>query len=791
MIRSLMGAVSQVVEKLYTDFLVNIGFLLASKDRIKLLRLALGLVDPGTVEYARVLFELLPFLSVDDKRRYGDEALRSSVPSLSDFVVMSSCFDYLPKEDVTKRVKSYIDPLQRALLQTDSHENRSRGFTSFILQYGLASTIQYENDAVLVMANIAKQEELLDDALKWLGKSRLWSARIKMAQAWILYSRAIRTAPQRMLELFSQSSKEAIAALKVVQKLRDYESLFSGFRLLFLISYRVFLISDSKRSKISVNRRRMRKYAQLSIEFAEAILDPVKLASAYSNLGVTLWGQAELHSDPSKRRRLLEEAREQFLKAVLTARSVNAELAQLPLYNAGLVLCSLSELEPNVVKYNELLEGALKEMEDVVESSSDLTAPRIRVSAITMKLLCMDELARINPVNVTREVLAELDHIDKELEELRSKTYESHLFAYAYQNLSLYCLRLLRVGGKDQKQLLDKAEKSALKACEIAQEVSLNEIIGGSLYNIATVQMIRAILDHDVKLLMEADRTVKRSCEVLYRIGDLRFLVAQSFGIEVQVMKYGYTGDQKELDRAIALSRKAASDFTSHKYPQLAGEELFRLATLYMLVGADRKAEHSLNEAAKLFRKSGEENPRFRKEAQDFSMTCSAMYKLVQAQIAFKAGKQSKARRLAEEAEKEMMRAKARWREIWLIRGFKELIAGNLGEAKASLTRIIKESLEVLEDKNPTSTGYTARKLMDFINQEGGKRKVLPPTSIDLPLKSEAILAALRIENLSKRISSAPAASSNIGARELNIEDIRDIINRLAKIENKSEKNNE
>ncbi len=789
MIRSPVGVVSWVIEKLYTDFLVNIGFLLTSKDRIKLLRLALCLADQATVGYARVLFELLPFLSVDDKRRYGDEALRRSVPSLSDFVVMSSCFDYLPKEDVTKRVKSYIDPLQRALLPIDSYENRSRGFASFILQCGLASTIECENDSVLVIANFAKQEALLDDALKGLGKSRLWSARIRLAHAWILYSRAIRTAPQRMLELFRQSSKEVIAAIKVGQKLRDYESLFSGFRLLFLISYRVFLISDSKRSKMSVNRKQMRKYAQISIEFAEAMLDPVKLASAYSNLGVTLWGEAELHSDPNKRRWLLEEAREQFLKAVLTVRSVNAELAQLPLYNAGLVLCSLSELEPDVVKYNELLEGALKEMEDVVRSSSDLTAPRIRVSAITMKLLCMDELARINPVNVTHEVLAELDHIDKELEELRSRTYESHLFAYAYQNLSLYCLRLLRVGGKDQKQLLDKAEKSAVKACEIAQKVSFNEIIGGSLYNIATVQMIRAILDHDVKLLMEADRTVKRSCEALQRIGDLRFLVAQSFGIEVQVMKYGYTGEQKELNRAIALSRKSVSDFISHKYPQLAGEELFRLATLYMLLGAYAKAEHSLNEAAKLFRKSGEDNPRFRKEAQDFSMTCSAMHKLVQAQMAFKAGKQWKAGRLAEEAEKEMVRAKARWREIWLIRGFKQLIAGNLREAKANLARIIKESLEVLEDNNPTSTGYAARKLMDFINQEGRKSKALPPTSIDLPLKSEAILAALRIENLTKQVSSVPATSSHTGARELNIEDIREIIKRLAKIENKSDKN--
>jgi tetratricopeptide (TPR) repeat protein len=340
-------------------------------------------------------------------------------------------------------------------------------------------------------------------------------------------------------------------------------------------------------------------------------------------------------------------------------------------------------------------------------------------------------------------------------------------------------------------QLLERAEKSTLKTYEISKEVSLNWGIGGSLYNIATIQLIRAILINDVKLMMEAGQTVKRACKALQKSGDLRFLVAQSFGIEVQVMKYGYTGDQKELDRAIALSRKSVSDFISQKFPHLAGEELFRLATLYMLKSADRKAEHSLSKAAKLFRKSGEVNPRFWKEAQDFSMTCNAMYKLVQAQTAFKAGKQSKAGRLAEEAEKEMIRAKARWKEIWLIRGFKELIAGNLTEAKASLTRIIKESLEVLEAKNPTSTGYAAKKLMDFINQEGGKRKVLPPTSIDLPLKSEAILAALRIEKVSKQISSVPAASSRMGARELSIEDIREIIKKLTKIEDESDKKNE
>jgi hypothetical protein len=314
-------------------------------------------------------------------------------------------------------------------------------------------------------------------------------------------------------------------------------------------------------------------------------------------------------------------------------------------------------------------------------------------------------------------------------------------------------------------------------------------MLGAALYNIATTQMIRAILDRDVKLLTEAGRTAKRSAEVLDRIGDLRFLVAQSFGIEIEVTKYGYTGDYRDLDKAIASSRKAVSDYVAHKYPQMAGEESFRLATLNMLRGADRKAEHALNEAAKLFRKSGKDNPRFRKESQDFSIMCIATHKLVQAEIAFKAGKKSRATRLVEEAEKEMIKAKARWREVWLIRGFKELIAGNLQEARINLARIIKESLDVLEDKNPTSTGYSAKKLVDYINLEPAKRKALPPTAIEMPLRSEAILAALRLEKLSKEISSSPTAGAYMEARELNIEDIRDIINRLtAKEEKKSNK---
>jgi hypothetical protein len=413
-----------VNENLYADFLAGISFLLPSKDRVKLLRLALDLAEPGTAEDARILFELVPFLSVDDKLRYGSEALNRTVPSLRDLVVMLSCFDYLPREDTVKKIKSSIDPLERVILRSDSDKNAIRGFASFVLQECLALIVECESDSVLVTALIAKQEELLRDAMIFLEKSLLWSSRVKLAQAWILYSRAIRISRQRMPELFRQSVREAITALRVPERLCDYKSLFSGYRLLFLISYRTFLASDLKTRENNSISRRMRKYSELSSKFAEAIVDPVKLASAESNIGATCWAQAQLHSDPSRKRRLLEEARQKYLNAVLAVKGVSKELTLLPLFNAGSVLISLSALEQNVVKYSELLETALGEIDDVIKSSSDTTAPRIRVSAIAAKLLCMDELARITPPNVTNEVLRELDRISGELERLRSRTYD-------------------------------------------------------------------------------------------------------------------------------------------------------------------------------------------------------------------------------------------------------------------------------------------------------------------------------------------------------------------------------
>jgi hypothetical protein len=129
----------------------------------------------------------------------------------------------------------------------------------------------------------------------------------------------------------------------------------------------------------------------------------------------------------------------------------------------------------------------------------------------------------------------------------------------------------------------------------------------------------------------------------------------------------------------------------------------------------------------------------------------------------------------------------ARWREIWLIRGFKELIAGNLEEARTNLSRIIRESLDVLEDKNPTSTGSAAKRLVKFMSEGVTTDRALPPTSIDLPLKSEAILAALRLRKLSKQISTTSAISMSEESEGLDVDDIRDIIKRLMTRENREE----
>jgi tetratricopeptide (TPR) repeat protein len=775
-----------VIESLYSDFLAGIGFLLAKTDRVKLLRLSLDLAEPGTVDHARILFELMPFLSVDEKIGYGKKALEDSEQSLSDLVILESCIDYLPRENTIGKMKSCAQSLERAILRGDFEGTFARGFAPFILQRSLVLAIEYEDDSVSAIANMAKQEEFLNDALKYLQQSILWSSRIKLAEAWILYSRAIRTSRHRMLVLFRQSNRKATGALKALEELSDYESLYSVCRLLFLMNYWVFLASDLKTRKTGLSIGRMKKYSELSGKYAEAITDPVKLAMANSNMGVSLWGQAQVASNLGKRRRLLEDAREKYMSAALAFRQVNdKESALKALFNVGNVLIFLSTLEQNVVKYSELLESALKEFDDIIRSSAVSSASRIRVAAIAGKLLCMDELARINPVIPTDEVLTQLDQIGIELDELSSRSYDPYFFAYAYENLSLYCLRLLRVRGKEQKELLGKAEENATKAYEIAEKIPLYEMMGAGLYGIAATQMIRAVMTHDLGLLTEAGRTAKRSAEVSERIGGFKSLIAKSFGIEIQVAKYGYTGERRDLDRAIELSREAVPEYAAQKYLQMAGEESFRLATLYMLRGSDEKAEHTLNEAARLFRKSAREEPRFSKETQDFSITCIATRLLVQAQIAFKAGKKLRAIRLAEEAEREMMSAKARWREVWLIRGFKQLIVGNLQEARTNLSRIIRESLDILEDTNPTSTCHTARRLMEFMNQKRAKKRALPPTAIDLPLKSETVLAALRLEKLSKQISNASSRGVYVEAEELDMEDIREIIKRLTEKESK------
>jgi tetratricopeptide (TPR) repeat protein len=776
-----------VIESLCADFLAGIGSLLAKTDRVKLLRLSLDLAEPGTVDHARILYELIPFLSVEDKARYGKKALDSTDQSLSDLVILVSCFDYLPREDAVEEMKSGVQSLEHVILRGDFDGTFARGFASFILQQSLALTIDYEGDSVSAIANIARQDEFLRDALKFLEGSVVWSARIKLAQAWTLYSRAVRTSQHRMLELFRQAIGKAIVGLKVLKELNDYESLYSGCQLLFLMNYWIFLASDLRTRKKGLFCGRMKKYSELSGKYAEAITDPVKLAMANSNIGVTMWGQAQVTSNLSQRRRLLEGAREKYLSAAMAFRRVNDEESALKaLFNVGNVLIFLSTLEQNIVKYSELLESALREFDDVIRSSSTSSGPRIRVAAIAGKLLCMDELARINPVIPTNEALTQLDQIGRELAELRAGSYDPYFFTYAYVNLSLYYLRLLRVRGKEEEELLDKAEENATKAYEIAEKIPLMEMIGSALYGIATTQMIRAVMKHDVRLLTEAGRTAKRSAEVLERIGGYKFLVVKSFCIEIQVAKYGYTGDQKDLDRAIELSREAVPEYAAHKYPQMAGEESFRLATLYMLRSADKKAEHTLSEAARLFRRSGKEDPRLSNETRDFSITCNATRKLVQAQMAFKSGKKLRAIKLVEEAERQMTSAKARWREVWLIRGFKELIAGNLQEARTNLAHIIKESLDILEDTNPTSTGHTARRLMDFMDQGQVRKRTLPPTAIDLPLKSEAILAALRLEKLNKEISTASPVGVYAEAG-LGIEDIREIIKRLMKTESKEE----
>jgi tetratricopeptide (TPR) repeat protein len=219
---------------------------------------------------------------------------------------------------------------------------------------------------------------------------------------------------------------------------------------------------------------------------------------------------------------------------------------------------------------------------------------------------------------------------------------------------------------------------------------------------------------------------------------------------------------------------------------QFAGEELFKLATVHMLFQDNRKAENALDEAAQLFKKSGEIEPAFKRESVKYVSTCKATKKLVQAQIVFNTGNKVKAMRLVEQAEKEMVQANARWREVWLIRGFRELILGNLEEAKNNLVRVVKESLDVVDDKNPTSTGHTAKKLVSLIDEEGKTKKRLPPAAIDLPLRSESIVAADRLDRFSKKLSSVTSLEAS-EEKKVNVDEIREMVKKIMGIEDRKE----
>jgi hypothetical protein len=778
-----------VAEELYTSFLLGIAPLLKGKNRVKLLRLALRLSDAGSLEYSRILYELCPYLSVDEKRAYGTEVMKKgNSTSLSNLVTLTSCFEYLRKDEAAKIIRTYIEMLGERSSSVDSDAATFlEGFKSYSLQQALATVVDHEIDSVSTVANIARQEELLDKARVSLKGSPLWSARIKLADAWLSYSRALLSSTGTRSELLDGARKEALTALKSIQKVDDHLSSYSGHRLLFIIGYRKFLALNPKEKKTNNLLRQMRRDAELSVRAAENLVDPAKLAGAYTNAGIALRHQAERERDLMQRRRTLFAARELHLKAVSTARSVNDELVPLHLYNAGADLIALSRNEPDIARLTEIHETVLKEMDEVIKLSNSSTEPGIRASALSVKLNCMDELSAMNPVTITKEVLAELDQLSNELDELQSQTRDKRIFAHSFMYLSLHCLRLLRASGANQKELIQKAETNALKAYEIAKQTENYSIMGLILYNTAGILTVKGIVNHDLSTLEDAIDAVGKSCRILAEIGDLGLPLCQSLATEIHIVKYGYTGRKKELNDAIASSSNSISYWISKEYFQLAAEESFRLATVYMLIDEDKKAEAVLNEAAKLFRRSGKRDPKFKKVYDNFSATCKATSKLVRAQIAYRAGQQSTAKHLVGQAEQEMIRANARWREVWLIRGFKELVSGNLVEAKRNLARVIEGSLDVLEDQNPTTTGHTAKKLVSFIEQDRDRKK-FPPTVIDLPLRGDLVLAALKLDRISQQLSSVPSLARYSEQQELSVEEIRDLIKRMMKVDRKSEK---
>nr|MDO8099391.1 hypothetical protein [Candidatus Njordarchaeota archaeon] len=774
---------------MYSDFLIGISYLLKREDRVKSLRLAMSLADSGSIDFARVFYELSPFLLVDEKRKYGEQSLGSDSCSLPDLLSLSSFFLYLPRDNAIKRIRSCIESLRQALSSADSSRTLFSGFTMFVVQQGLASIVDYESDSISVIANITEQDELLSEATKCFEGFPIWLNRVRLAQASVLYSRALGTSGARRLELLGEARKKALSTIRFLEKLNDYNALFSLFRLLFLIDFRKLLILSAEDREFSGLLRQARRYAELSSRAAEAFGDPAKLAGSYTNMALALKLQAQHELKIAKRRRLYELAREMHLKGASVVKGVSEESLPLHLYNAGCTLVELSLFESNVVKLNELLETASREMDEVINISSGLGQAIVRFGAIVVKLICMQELADINPVSLTGGFLVELDRLSKELEELVSRIYDPQFLGLGYLNLSRYYLKLLRVSARDQKELMEKAERNAFKAYQAAEVFPGNESIRRVLPNLAEVLMVRGILSRSLYTLEQASNVIDRARELLGGKEDPELLRTHSVAAEIHLVKYGYTGDERELKKAIACLSGSAVAYVNNGYLQFAGEELFRLATVYMLIQEDKKAEKALDKATRLFKKSGEMEPAFRRESLKFSTICKAMKRLVQAQTMFKTGDKTKARKLVEQAEKQMVQANARWREVWLIRGFRELILGNLEEAKKNLIRVAKESLDVVDDKNPTSTGYTAKKLVSFIDEKGRVRKKrLPPAAIDLPLRTEAIVAADKLNRLSKELSSVTSIGEREERQEVNVEEIREMVRRIIGIESGKEK---
>jgi hypothetical protein len=759
---------------------------LKREDRAKLLRLAMRLVDSGSVEFARAFYELSPFLSDDEKREYGGEALRSGRCSLIDLLSLSSCFNYLPRDDAVKKIRSCIEALRQELHSTDSSERLAVGFKMFAMQQALATIVESESDSVSAIANITEQDDLLGEASKCFEGFSVWLNRVRLAQGSQLYLQALGAADARRLELLGEARKKALSAIRLLEKLNDYYALFSAFRLLFLIDFRKFLTSRAEDSERSTLARRAGRYAEASARAAEAFGGPVEMAASYTNVALAMKLQAQHETNIVKKKRLFESARDTHLKAASIVKDVSEGLVSPHLYNAGCTLAELSQFETNVVKLNELFERASREMDEVIMLSSGSSQVNARFSAIVVKLICMQELADINPVSLTADHLTELNRLSKELEELVSRIYDPQLLVLTYLNLSRYYLKLLRVTVRDQDELMERAERNAFKAYQTAEVFQSDDGIRRVLPNLAEVLMVRGILSRNMYTLEEASNLIDRARKLLAGKEDPELLRTHSTAAEIHLVKYGYTGDQKELRKAITCLSESAAAYISNRYLQFAGEELFKLATVHMLIQENRKAENALDKAARLFKKSGDIEPAFKRESLKFAATCKATKKLVQAQTVFNTGDKSRAMKLVEQAEKQMVQANARWREVWLIRGFRELILGNLEEAKNNLVRVVKESLDVVDDKNPTSTGHTAKKLVSFIDEEGRVEKRLPPATIDLPLRTESVVAADKLDRLSRELSPVTSMETR-EEKKVNVDEIREMVKKIMGIEDQKE----